>query len=138
MIEPMTPLRAALLLFAVLTCAWFVLGARQAMDTQRATSLIAGGQRLTTEQAQRARSLLRSAAALNPDLTIDLLRGQLAADQGQIAVAEKISGSVARREPLNLAAWAQLAYQAARAGDRPTLELAARHISELYPKLRRP
>jgi predicted Zn-dependent protease len=128
--------RAVLVVVALVVCAWFVLGIVQAQDTQRATALIAGGNRLSPAQARHARALLDSAGTLNPDLTIDLLRGQLAADQHQLAAAERIAQSVARREPLSLAAWSQLAYAAARRGDRTRLVVAARHISELYPKLR--
>lgn len=128
--------RAALVVGVLVLCAWFVLGVRQAEDTQRAAALIAGGNRLSAEQARLARSLLDSAGTLNPDLTIDLLRGQLAADQQQTAAAERIAASATRREPLNLAAWSQLVYAAARRGDRPTLIRAARHVSELYPKLK--
>lgn len=128
--------RAGLLGFAVVACAWFALGVHQARDTNRASALIGGPAPLTVQQAQRAGSLLSSAATLNPDLTPEILRGQLALEQRQSARAVRILSSVTRREPLNLRAWSQLAYAAAEAGDRRTLIRAARHISALYPKLK--
>ena len=128
--------RAGLLGFAVVACAWFALGVHQARDTNRANALIGGPAPLTAQQAQRARSLLSSAATLNPDQTPEILRGQLALQQRQSRRAGRILSSVTRREPLNLHAWSELAYAAARAGDRRPLTRAARHISALYPKLK--
>jgi hypothetical protein len=121
---------------ALLVCAWFAIGIRQAVNTNRATALVAGGNRLTVTRDQRARSLLSSAAFLNPDREVTLLRGQLALDERRIAAAERIFASVTRREPLNLEAWVKLGYSAGAAGDIRTVRLAGRHINELYAGLR--
>jgi hypothetical protein len=129
--------RAGLLAVAVAACAWFALGARQAVDTNRASALIGGPSPLSPGEARHARSLLSSAGTLNPDLTPDILRGELALQQGQDAAAERNLESVTRREPLNLEAWSALAFAAARASDRATLIRAARNVSALYPKLPR-
>jgi predicted Zn-dependent protease len=126
--------RAAAALLALVVCAWFAIGIRQSVDTNRATALVGGGTRLSAPQVRRARSLLSSAASLNPDLTIELLRGQLALDQGRKAAAERAIASVTRREPLNLSAWTQLLYAAGAARDTRTVVLAGRHINLLYPK----
>jgi predicted Zn-dependent protease len=128
--------RIGLLVLALAAGAWFALGVRQARDTAQATALVSGSASLSPQQAQRARSLLHSAATLNPDLTLDLLSGQLAFDQRRYRPAERIDEWVTRQEPLNLTAWSQLAFAAARAGDRRTLERAARQVSALYPTLK--
>lgn len=128
--------RVMAVLAALVVCAWFVLGVRQARDAAAATALVSAGHRLSPSQAARARSLLDSAGTLNPDLTVDLLRGELASDQHHRRLAERIFAAVARREPLNLQAWSHLAFAAAQVGDRATLVRAARRVSLLYPPVR--
>ncbi len=128
--------RATALVFALLACAWFALSARQALDTSRAGALIGAGKPLSPSQAAHVRRLLDGAGQLNPDRSVELLRGQLASNQRRYRAAEALFASVTRREPMNLEAWSQLVYAAAAAGDRATVVLAARHISELYPKLK--
>jgi predicted Zn-dependent protease len=128
--------RVGLLVVAVVVAAWFAVGVRQARDTDRATALVAANSPLSPKAARQAQSLLRAAGTLNPDLTIDILRGELAVNQRHDAQAERILESVTGREPLNLAAWTQLAFAAAQVGDRRTLVRAARNISALYPKLK--
>jgi predicted Zn-dependent protease len=128
--------RVGLLAVAVVVCAWFALGAHQTVDTNRAAALIGGGP-LSPTQARQAASLLGSARTLNPDLTPDILRGELALGRRQDAAGVADLESVTRREPLDLEAWSALAFGAARAGDRATLVRAAHHISMLFPKLKR-
>lgn len=128
--------RAGLVVVALVVCAWFALSARQAVNTNRAAALVGSGS-LTASQAQHADSLLSAAGTLNPDLTPDILRGQLALQRGEYQTALADLESVTRREPLNLGAWSALAYTAARAGERGTLIRAAHHISILFPKLPR-
>lgn len=119
-----------------MACAWFALGVHQAQDTNRASALVGGPGRLSRVEAARARSLLSSAATLNPDRTPTILRGQLDSEQGAHGAAVRTLESVTRNEPMNLQAWVQLAYAAARDGDRRALVVAARHISALFPKLK--
>jgi hypothetical protein len=102
------------------------------VNTSRATALVAGGTRLTGAEARRARSLLSATGPLNPDLGVELLRGQLAFDQHRWATAERIAESVTRREPLNLQAWLSLAYAAAAAHDERAGRLAGHRIAALY------
>jgi predicted Zn-dependent protease len=128
--------RVAILAVAVLACAWFALGIHQVRDTTRASAMIGGSSPLSPQQARRARSLIDSAATINPDLTPAILRGQLASQQGQYRAAERILEPVTRSEPLNLQAWLQLAYASARDGDRGTLIRAGRHIAALFPKVK--
>jgi predicted Zn-dependent protease len=131
-----TILRGGLLALALVVCAWFVLGTVQARDTHRARVLISGTGSLSPTQAHQARSLLGSAATLNPDLTVDILRAEVAIDRHRAAVAVRVLQSVTRREPQNLNAWAQLALAAAGAGDRELTALAARQASTLLPAIK--
>src|SRR5881227_2797378 len=81
--DPLVPAaaRIGMLVLALSVSAWFGLGWYQASKTGQATALVSGRARLTTHQAQRAQSLLSSAGTLNPDRTVRILRGELAADQ---------------------------------------------------------
>lgn len=101
--------RIAILLLALLCCAWFALGARQAHLVGQATAIVAPGHRLSPQQARHAADLLDAAGTLNPDLQVDVLRGELAIDQGQLTHARQILHSVIVREPKNLAAFEQAA-----------------------------
>ena len=67
-------LRAVLIAVAALACAWFALGIRQAIATDRATAIVYQSAPLTPAQAARAAGLLDDAATLNPDRTVDVLR----------------------------------------------------------------
>lgn len=128
--------RYGLALVALLVAAWFGLGFYQAQQTGRASALIGGGNRLSPRQAQQARSTLDAAGTLNPDRAVDVLRGQLATDQGNYPRAIRILTAVTAREPLNLTAWAQLGVAAVKAGDRQVLVVAGRHIAELIPRVK--
>lgn len=125
-----TLIRASLLALALIACAWFVLGARQARDTARASALVNGSSQLSAADEAHVRSLLRSAGTLNPDLTVDTLRGQLALDENRDRRAAQIFASVTRREPMNLDAWVLLA-QATQQNDRQTFARAIRVIGKL-------
>jgi predicted Zn-dependent protease len=124
--------RASLVALALIVCAWFVLGARQARDTARAEALVNTSAQLSSAQVSRARSLLGSAGALNPDLTVDTLRGQLALDQNQSRRALQILESVTRREPMNLDAWVLLA-QATQRGNQRIFTHAIAVLGRLAP-----
>jgi hypothetical protein len=131
----LTLVRASLLAVAIVICAWFVLGFRQARDTGRATALVNRTAALGPADVARARSLIRSASTLNPDLTVDALRGELALDQNQNRRAAQIIGSVTQREPMNLDAWVLLA-QATQHGNQKTFALAIRTIGKLDPRIK--
>ncbi len=122
------------MLLALATCAWFGLAAVQATDTNRATAVLSGGP-VTPRLAAQARSWLATAGTLNPDQTVNILRGELAYAEGHQARSMQILNSVARAEPQNLQAWLALAH---RAGHYPKLFLEAlRRISGLLPPLPR-
>jgi Flp pilus assembly protein TadD len=127
-------LRLTLAGLAVLACAWFTLGAVQAIGVNRATAVLAGGPP-SPRQAAAARSWLATASTLNPDQTVNILRGELAYAQGDVPRAVSILTAVTRAEPQNLDAWLALAH---RAGRYPQLFVVAlHHIGQLLPPVRR-
>jgi predicted Zn-dependent protease len=127
--------RVALTLLAVLVCAWFVLGSRQAHDLDTATAIVDASSAPSAQEAARARSLLSSASTLNPDRQVEIERGMLALARGHSARAISILEGVTRAEPMNLVAWvdlAQAAYGTAKIEPR-----AVRQLSVLDPTPRR-
>jgi predicted Zn-dependent protease len=101
--------RTALAIVAALVSAWFALGVVQAHDTSRAQAIVAGHALLPAERAAQARSLLATAATLNPDEQVNLLSAQIELDQRRPAAAARILRGVAAREPDNIGAWVLLA-----------------------------
>ncbi len=128
--------RITLVVVALAVAAWFGLGWNQDHETQKATALVAGGNRLTARQARDARAALDSAGTLNPDRAVAVLRGELAIDQRNYRSAIRTLRGVTASEPLNLTAWAELGIAAAKAGDRATLIVAGRHIAVLIPRVK--
>jgi hypothetical protein len=134
MLAPMSrrlPTRIAGLVFALAACAWFAISIRQTHDLNAATSLISGSSSITPGPARRAATLLHDAGQLNPDVTVDLERSQLALHQGDHARARAIALAVTRSEPRNIEAW--LAYGSASSDDRRAFTSALRHLRELAP-----
>jgi hypothetical protein len=128
--------RATCISLAVVVCAWFALGIRQARDIDQATAIVSGltGQsKLTPEQARRASSLLSSAGVLNPDSQVDVLRARVDLLRNDRSSAKRILLGVVAREPMNLDAWYGLATSAK---DGVTVTLALGHIAQLQPKVR--
>jgi predicted Zn-dependent protease len=101
----MVIVRAAVVVIALICCAWFALGARQAIDLSRATEIASQQRPLAPKQVKRAQSLLDAAATLNPDQEVNVVRGELAIDQGQNRQAREILHAVIHREVNNLQAW---------------------------------
>lgn len=99
------PLRVLPLVFAVVVCAWFALGIRQAHDTASASSSLSSSTRLTAAQAKHLDSILDEAGFLNPDREVSLLRAQVARQRRQLAKAQSIILRVVHDEPLNVEAW---------------------------------
>lgn len=126
--------RVALAGLALLCCAWFALGARQAHELAKATAIVGPGRPLSGQQVTEARQALGAAGTLNPDQEVDVLRGELAIDQGQLAEARRILFGVIRREPKLLAAWQ--AYARASVHD-PVAFIAAqigiRRLVRIFP-----
>ena len=125
--------RVAVLAVAIVACAWFALGARQARDIADATVIASNGSHLSKSQASRARSLLSDAGTLNPDTQVDLLRAQVALDAGDRPQALRTIRSVTAREPQNILAWLWLERAAP---NLTTFDVGAFHILILAPKVR--
>jgi predicted Zn-dependent protease len=129
------PARLAIVAFAVVVCAWFAIGVRQAIDTDRADAIATGNASVSAAAAAHADSLLDAAGFLNPDLEVDLLRGTIALDRQQQSQAVRIFESVTRREPQNIEAWLALAQ--ADYGEKQPLAIAVAQIAKLDPILER-
>jgi hypothetical protein len=123
--------RALLALLAIVACGWFVLGARQASDIDRATALLSGTH-IDARDAARARSLLSDAALLDPDRQVQILRSEVDYERGAHLQAGRILRGVVAAEPLNLLAWDRVAISATTG---KTLALAYRHLSFLMPPI---
>jgi predicted Zn-dependent protease len=124
--------RIALGLVALVVAAWFALGTVQVRDTNRAAAIVAQGSRLSPAQVDRAHALLSSAATLNPDSGVDLLRSEVAYLRGQRGQATQILERVVGREPMNADAWLLLARAAYP--NPAIIHRALRHIARLDPR----
>lgn len=120
-------------LVAIVACAWFVVGIRQAHDTASATSLISSGRLTSDVQYKRALALLRGARALNPDQEVNILRGEATFEHGDPQAAQRILRAVTRSEPRNIEAW--LALAKASNGNRQLFFGALTRVRELEPIL---
>jgi predicted Zn-dependent protease len=129
-----TVVRISALVVAVAACAWFALGIVQSIDTTRATAIVSSSTPMTAQRAAHARSLLDSAGKLNPDRTVDILRGELASELNQPARAVALLESVTASEPQNADAWVTLA-RVALHHDTPALERAVARLAELDPRI---
>jgi len=119
--------RLALLVLAIMGCAWFALGIRQAHDINRASAIMAAG-RPEPVRATRVKRLLNAAGQLNPDSQVDLLRGELALLEGNKVGAQRVFASVVRREPQNVVAWLWVVRAASNV---PEATEALAHIARL-------
>jgi hypothetical protein len=117
---------------ATVLCAWFVLGAVQAHDENRATTLIDGAGTPSPALTSQIMHLLDVAGTLNPDRDIALLRSQAQTRAGRDAAAVRTAQGVARAEPLNIDAWTVLAF-AAQPIDPAEARLARAHQASLAP-----
>lgn len=94
---------------ALVACAWFVIGIRQAHAVDQATGIVSPGSSLTAADAHHASDLLSSARFLNPDRQVDVLRAEVDAGRGDLPAAREILKQVVKAEPDNLSAWLALA-----------------------------
>ncbi len=123
---------AGLAILALVVAAWFAVGIRQAVNTDRASAIVTASGTVAPGQARHAESLLSAAAFLNPDREVDLLRSQAALERGDLPRARALAAAVTRHEPLNAEAWAQLA----RASRGLAFAAALRHVTKLVPPVR--
>lgn len=95
---------------ALVVCAWFVVGLRQAQGTTHAEAFVTTHQHASRAEGHTVRASLSEASLLNPDTTVTLLRGRLAGELGQSGQAARLITPITRQEPQNLDAWLSLAY----------------------------
>ena len=123
-------LRWAAAVLALCVAAWFVTQARDARELAQAHALLAGPGLPTTGQIHRLRRLLTQAKLLEPGEDTEVLRAQLALEEGRRGKAARILDAVLASEPSNLRAWVLLAEVDL---NRASLELAVRHVAQLDP-----
>ena len=116
---------------ALVACAWFAVGIRQAVDTSRAAGIANQGTHATAAQVREVSSLRRGARLLNPDKQPDVLLGQIELEHGDFASARRVLTAVTRTEPQNIAGWTWLAR--ASVSDRALFFIAAFHVHALEP-----
>jgi hypothetical protein len=126
-------IRAISVLVALVACAWFVIGIRQARSVSEVTSIIGQGRPLSPAQVRHANALLDTAGTLNPDIEVQLLRGEVALRAGRRARAEQIFKAAARQEPDNVEPWLWVARGAG--SDASTALLALHTIVRLVPRV---
>jgi hypothetical protein len=140
-------LRYGLGALAIVICAWFVVGARQAHEQDIATDLIAmPGAELHAAVYDRTTALLDSAAFLDPGVNVTILRAAQAQEAQRYGRAERYLAEAVRAEPDNLAAWGgyvtlavQLAVHDPRYGGSAAARTRLRrsvdtHLHELDPQ----
>lgn len=118
-------LRVAAIGSALLVVAWFGIGIRQAIDTDRASAIVQSSATLTPARARSADRLLHEASFLNPDSQVQLLRSQVAMATDDRGTARRLAAQVTRQEPLNAAAWYQLVRATGPTAARALQRLAA-------------
>jgi hypothetical protein len=124
--------RLSIFVVAIVVCAWFGLGIRQAHDISRATAIVSQPGTIPADHLRAAASALRAAGPLDPDHEVDILRGRLAVKQQDPQRAERILKTVVREEPMNLEAWIWLA--GVSLIDPPEARIALAHIARLDPR----
>jgi predicted Zn-dependent protease len=123
-------MRVVLVAVALAVCAWFALGIRQANQVNDAAAIV--GRPASAAQARHAAKLLDDARTLNPDARVDVLRGQLALQQGNRDRAHRILSHVVAREPQNLEASVSLARASRTAAE---FRGALAHVAQLVPRV---
>ncbi len=123
------PLSLLAALGALLVAAWFALGGYQAHELDQVTNLVNARPRLTAAQTRSALSQLRSAALLNPNREVLLLRARVYGHSGEPAKARRIAESAVAAEPRNVEAW----YVLATVAHGRRLTSALHHVAVLAP-----
>jgi thioredoxin-like negative regulator of GroEL len=125
-------LRALLAVVALAACAWFGLGVVQARSTSRAATILGTHRALSPAQERHVASLLASAATINPDRAVSILRAKLDLLEGKRAAATAVMHKVVGSEPDNIEAWVQMAQTDHTPAE---LERAIRNLARLDPRL---
>ena len=121
----------ALTVVALAVCGWFVIGVRQAQDLAAATSVVQTGGAAGPERLAAAAADLHSAAFLDPDQEVNILRGRLAIARGEVLQARRILTGVTHAEPMNLEAW--IWFTGASLGSPREARIGTARIAQLDP-----
>ena len=119
---------------AVVACAWFALGIRQATSLTQAEAIIGAKQHVTAAQGRAATALLNHASTLNPDRQVDIDRVHVLLERNHVAQARRLANALTRAEPQNIEVWLWLAH--AEGGDPQRYYAAlvrARRLEPLVP-----
>jgi predicted Zn-dependent protease len=123
---------------ALIVCAAFVIGIRQAASINRLNTLVDAGHGLTRAQQRSAASELRSAAFGYPGEDVQVLKAQVALLEHRYRQAERIAESINRSEPDNLQGWIMLAAAGLNNHDRSAAVRAKAEEIRLDPIDARP
>ncbi len=126
--------RLAILLIAVVACAWYILQIRELSERDRITAFVNQHTKISEAQAKAADATLDDAQFLNPDQAVSSLRSVVATRVGDRSRALAIAEAIARREPLNYGTWEFVAYLL-EGTHSPMLRLAKAHIRMLVPSV---
>jgi predicted Zn-dependent protease len=102
--------RWAALALALVVCAWFALGVRQATSLTHAEAIIYAQPYTTAARARVAEALLDEAGWLNPDRQVEIDRAHILLERHDPKAALPIAESVVGAEPQNIQAWLWLAH----------------------------
>jgi cytochrome c-type biogenesis protein CcmH/NrfG len=130
---PMRALRPLVAAVAVVVCAAFVIGIRQARDSGAVTALVSTGARLTPAQQRTAASDLSSATFAYPGQDVPILSVQVALREHRFARALSIARTITHSEPDNLQGWISLAAAGLVAPDVPAAKHARQEEIRLDP-----
>lgn len=97
--------RYGLAVLAIVVCAWFVVGARQAHEVDVATNLLDTGVAGHPADSQHTASLLKSADFMFPGTDVKLLRARLDMELHQYPQAKVLVDQARTSEPDNVNAW---------------------------------
>lgn len=129
----MSPSRVLVGALAVVLCAAFTIGIRQAHSSNAISAMLATGHPLTSTQQRSAASDLGSARFGYPGQDVQILAAQLALREHHFARAESISRAITRAEPDNLQGWVLLAAAGLVRSDRAALLRAKREEIRIDP-----
>lgn len=124
--------RLVVLVAALIACAWFLLGIRQAQDQARVNALLSSHSKITASQARAANASLDEAQFLNPDQSVAAARAAVEFRAGNRGRAVALAESVTRREPQGVDGWLLLS-ELVVTSDPPLFHLAQARISALAP-----
>jgi predicted Zn-dependent protease len=128
--------RLAIAALAVAACAWFVIGVIQSNNESQATALINGSGKPTPAQTAQIERWLDTAATLDPDRNIDLLRAQAEVRAGQSDKALVLMKRVVADEPRNADAWIVFGF-AAQSQSPALARMAHAELLKLAPPVPR-